>query len=279
MEIDEQQRTGSATGWRKAKTITAGVDVGAVSTEALILGDNEILSYSCITSGGDSIHASWNAMNIALEKLDMKIADIQYTISTGYGRVIVPFSNRNISEVSCHALGSHWFVPEGGTIVDMGGQDSKVIHYNASGRVTNFIVSDKCAAGCGRYLEVIAELLGIPLEEVGQLSHELEKTLPVISTSCVLFAKSEALALVRQGVPANEIMAAYCNSLAHIIVTQLRRLGIVGQLVLTGGVAKNATLVKSLEKQCGVDVKVCFEPQIVGALGAALFARSFIRRK
>jgi benzoyl-CoA reductase subunit A len=265
--------------WKEAKAITAGIDVGSVSTQAVILGDNTILSYSNIISGGDSASASWQAMKIALEKIRMPFNTVQYVVSTGYGRVIVPFTNRNMSEVSCHARGAHWFFPEGGTLVDMGGQDTKIIHYDTRGRVAKFYVSDKCAAGCGRYVEVIAELLGLPLESLGQGSQEMEKELPAISTSCVLFAKTEALALVRQGVPTREIMAAYCKSLARIIATQLDRLGLVGELVLSGGVARNVLVVRNLEERYGVKAKICFEPQIVGALGAGLFARSFLLKK
>ncbi len=261
--------------WTKAEWITAGVDVGSASTQAVIMGDNELLSYSSIVSGGNSADASWKAMNMALDNIEMSLKDIRYVVSTGYGRIIVPFTNRNVSEVSCHALGTHWFFPGGGVIIDMGGQDTKIIRYDERGKVTNFAFSDKCAAGCGRYLEVIADLLGISLNNLGDLSQELEKKLPSISSSCVLFAKSEALGLIREGVPSNTIMAAYCQSLARIVATQAERLGAAGGLVLTGGVAKNSLVVKSLETWFGVKARICFEPQIVGALGAALFAKKY----
>lgn len=256
-------------------SITAGVDVGSVSTQAVIIRNNEIVSYSNIISGGNSVDASRQAMNLALDHAGLSLEDIGYVVSTGYGRVIVPFSNRNMSEVSCHGLGAHWYFPEGGLVLDMGGQDTKVIQYNDKGRVTHFSFSDKCAAGCGRYLEVMADLLGMTLESVNEFIGKMEEELPTISTSCVLFAKSEALGLVRQGIPAETIMAAYCRSLAHIIATQAERLGLVENLILTGGVAKNRLVVRSLEKWFGVKARICSEPQIIGALGAAKFARIF----
>lgn len=270
---------GSDGDWTKTEWITAGVDVGSVSTQAVIMGDNKLLSYSSILGGGNSVESSRKAMNLALDNIGMSLKDIRYIVSTGYGRIIVPFSNRNVSEVSCHALGAHWFFPGGGVIIDMGGQDTKTMHYNEKGRLTNFSFSDKCAAGCGRYLEVIADLLGVALKDSGDLIQELEQQLPTISSSCVLFAKSEALELIRGGVPKNTIMAAYCRSLARIIATQAERLGVVGNLVLTGGVAKNRLVVKILETWFGREASICFEPQIVGALGAALFAYKYGKKE
>ena len=265
--------------WRQAEWITAGIDVGSVSTQAVIMGDNELISYCSILSGGNSADASLRAMNAALDNVGMSLTDIRYVVSTGYGRIIVPFSNRNVSEVSCHALGAHWFFPGEGLVIDMGGQDTKILRYNEKGRLTDFVFSDKCAAGCGRYLEVIADVLYLSLQNSGDLTQEMDKNLPIISSSCVLFAKSEALGLIREGVPTNTIMAAYCQSLARIIATQAERMGVSGELVLTGGVAKNRLVVKCLEKWFGVEARICFEPQIVGALGAALFAEKYGKKE
>lgn len=278
MSAHANNSTHSGKDWSSAEWVTAGIDVGSVSTNAVIMGDDELLSYSNIVSGGNSVESSWKAIHVAMDEIGMSLEDLRYVVSTGYGRVIVPFTDRNMSEVSCHALGAHWFFPDGGVIIDIGGQDTKIIRYDEKGRLLNFVFSDKCAAGCGRYLEVIADLLGICLEDLGDLTDELEKKLPAISSSCVLFAKSEALGLIREGVPSSTIMAAYCHSLARIIATQAERLGVAGDLILTGGGAKNRLVVRSLEKWFGVQAKISFEPQIVGALGAARYAEKHAKK-
>src|SRR3989304_1882637 len=128
--------------WRQAEWITAGIDVGSVSTQAVIMGDNELISYCSILSGGNSVDASQKAINIALDKIGMSLTDIRYVVSTGYGRIIVPFSKRNVSEVSCHALGAHWFFPGRGIVIDMGGQDTKILRYNEKGRLTDFVTQN-----------------------------------------------------------------------------------------------------------------------------------------
>ena len=264
--------------WRKAKVITAGVDVGSVSSQALVLVDNEIFCYSNAYTGSSSPDSAYKAMNMALEGTGMRIADIKFIVGTGYGRVNVPFAQKAVTEISCHAKGAHWFFPSVRTILDMGGQDCKAIRCDEMGRVTEFIMNDKCAAGCGRSMEILSELVSVPIEELGPRSLEIKGEPPKISSTCMVFAKSEALSLLRGGVPVNEVIAAYCEALAYRVYTLVSRIGMEEDFVISGGIAKNVGVVRRIEKLFGVKAHISFEPQIVGALGAALFAVTFLER-
>src|SRR4030042_6922806 len=194
--------------WTTAKTIAAGVDVGSVSSQALVLTDNEIFCYSNIYTGSSSPDSAHKAMNMALEGTAIKLEDIQFTVGTGYGRVNVPFANKTITEISCHAKGAHWLLPSARTILDMGGQDCKAIRCDEKGKVTQFLMNDKCAAGSGRSMEVLAELLSVPLEEIGPRSLDISNEPPTVSSTCGVFAKSEAFSLLRGGVAFNAEIAA-----------------------------------------------------------------------
>lgn len=259
--------------------ITAGVDIGSLSADVVILKDNEILAYSIIRTGPDSAKTAMAAMDAALEEARskgtaLKVEDIDYTVSTGYGRVIVPFAQKNVTEISCHAKGANWFFPGVRTILDMGGQDCKAIKCDETGKVKKFHMNDKCAAGTGRSMEVMADLLNIKLENIGTLSLQTkqEHEIPVISTICVIFAKSEVLSLVRKGVPVENVLAGLCEATAKRVKTQINVIGAQEEFVVSGGIAKNIGVVKRVEEMIGMKARICFEPQIVGAVGAALFA-------
>ncbi len=260
--------------------ITAGVDIGSLSADVVILKDNEILGYSVIRTGPDSAQTAQAAMDVALEDAgskgnDLKIEDMDYIVSTGYGRVIVPFAEKNITEISCHAKGANWFFPGVRTILDMGGQDCKAIKCDETGKVKKFHMNDKCAAGTGRSMEVMADLLNIKLEEIGPLSLHIkeEHEVPVISTICVIFAKSEVLSLVRKGLPVENVLAGLCEATAKRVKTQINVVGAEDEFVISGGIAKNKGVVERVEELVNMKAQICFEPQIVGALGAAVFAR------
>jgi bzd-type benzoyl-CoA reductase Q subunit len=256
--------------------ITCGIDVGSLSAEAAIFVDDHLEAYSLIRTGPDSAETAMNAMKIALEKTGIPQQEINFTVATGYGRVIVPFADRNITEISCHAKGAHYFHPAARTILDMGGQDCKAIRCDENGKTTNFIMNDKCAAGTGRAMEVMASLLQIPLEEVGALSLKTGGEPVKISNTCVIFAKSEVLSLMREGIPTNEILAGLCDSVAERVKTLVQRVGIVEDFVISGGISKNSGVVKRLEQKLHVCAHIPEEPQIVGAVGAALFARDLL---
>jgi benzoyl-CoA reductase subunit A len=277
--------------WKKGKLITAGVDVGSVSTQAVIMVDGEFFAYGNTRTGSDSPNSAWTGMNFALGKTDLKIEHIDYCIGTGYGRVNVPMAQQSITEISCHARGANFmYGPEVRTVMDMGGQDCKAINIDERGKVLNFMMNDKCAAGTGRGMEVFADLIRVPVWEIGARSFQIHKEPPMISSTCVVFAKSEVVGLLESGMPENEIMAAYCSAMAHRIMELLNRLGVKEKFVITGGIAKNEGVVKRLEKELGIrtadrvwnkkeynDRHYPFDTQLAGAIGAALFGNALLK--
>lgn len=206
---------------------------------------------------------------------------MQYTVGTGYGRVNVPFGNRAITEIACHARGANFmYGPNVHTVLDMGGQDCKAIHCDERGKVTNFLMNDKCAAGTGRGMEVFADLLSVPINDVGELSFKVEQEPPPVSSTCVVFAKSEASGLLREGWPKEKVLAAYCSAMAHRVFTLLERIGVEEDFAITGGIAKNVGVVRRLEKELGVTaLNTEMDTQIAGALGAALFAKALVEKE
>ncbi|MBI4524467.1 MAG: hypothetical protein HY695_11735 [Deltaproteobacteria bacterium] len=201
-------------------------------------------------------------------------------VGTGYGRVNVPFANRAITEIACHARGADFMAgPKVRTVLDMGGQDCKAIHCDERGKVSNFLMNDKCAAGTGRGMEVMADLLSIPIKEIGDMSFEVDQEPAPVSSTCVVFAKSEALGLMRSGWSKNMVLAAYCSAMAHRVSLLLGRIGVEDQFFITGGIAKNPGVVRRLEKELGIQaVKTRYDSQIAGALGAALFADTLLQK-
>ncbi len=266
--------------WREAETISAGVDVGSVSSQGVILTDGELYAYSNMRTGSDSPDSAKNAVDWALEGTGMKLEDIQYCVGTGYGRVNVPFAQRAITEIACHARGGNFmYGPTVRTILDMGGQDCKAIHCDERGKVTAFLMNDKCAAGTGRGMEVFADLLSVPIQEVGEMSFGVDDEPEPVSSTCVIFAKTEAVGLLREGWPKEKVLAAYCSAMAHRVVELLERIGIEKDFAITGGIAKNAGVVKRLEKEIGVKaLSPKHDTQIAGALGAALFAKALLEK-
>ena len=277
--------------WKQGKLITAGVDVGSVSSQGVILVDGEIYAFSSTRTGSDSPNSARKAMDMALQKTDLKIENIDYCIGTGYGRVNVPMAQQSITEISCHARGANFmYGPEVRTVMDMGGQDCKAINCDDRGKVLNFMMNDKCAAGTGRGMEVFADLIRVPVWEIGPRSFKIDKEPPMISSTCVVFAKSEVVGLLEAGVPENDIMASYCSAMAHRIMELLNRLGVKEKFVITGGIAKNEGVVKRLEKELGIKTAerawfkpeyrqqdIPFDTQIAGGIGAALFANALLK--
>jgi bzd-type benzoyl-CoA reductase Q subunit len=264
-----------------ADIITAGVDVGSVSSQAVVMIDGQLYAYASMRTGSDSPDSANKAMNWALEGTGLKIEDMHFTVGTGYGRVNVPFADKAITEIACHARGGNtMYGPTVRTILDMGGQDCKAIHCDERGKVTNFLMNDKCAAGTGRGMEVFADLLAIPIEEVGDLSLDVEEEPSPVSSTCVVFAKSEASQLLREGWSKKKVLAAYCSAMAHRVVTLLERIGVEKDFAITGGIAKNPGVVVRLEKELGLtSLKSKYDTQIAGAMGAALFGKALVEKK
>lgn len=259
--------------------ITAGIDIGSLSSNSVIMDENEIVSWVVERTGPDSIEAANRVMNGALAKANLEFEDIEYIVSTGYGRVVVPFANKNITEISCHAKGANWFFPEVRTILDMGGQDCKAIRCNEVGKVKNFIMNDKCAAGAGRHMEVVGDLIGVPLEEMGPLSLQIQDKMADVASTCTVFARSEIMTLLKKSVHKNDILAGVCDALSVRIIELLQKVEPEEEFSITGGIAKNIGVVKRIEEKVGMKARICFEPQIVGAVGAALFARERAERE
>jgi benzoyl-CoA reductase subunit A len=203
-------------------------------------------------------------------------------VATGYGRVNVPFARRTVTEIACHARGAHFiYGPEVRTVLDVGGQDIKAIRCDELGKVTNFLMNDKCAAGTGRGMEVFCDLLGVPITEVGARSFEFQGAEPAaVSSMCVVYAKSEALALLRRGWTTEQVLAAYCLAMSERIFALLERLGVKPAFAVTGGVAKNRGVMDRLMQKLGIAaMQTEWDPQIAGALGAALFAHAMGARE
>ena len=267
--------------WRQAKLITCGIDVGSVSSQAVIVADGELFGYNSMRTGNNSPDSAKNALQGIMDKVGMTLEDIHYVVGTGYGRVNVPFAHKAITEIACHARGANYM---GGnqvrTILDMGGQDCKAIHCDEKGKVTNFLMNDKCAAGTGRGMEVISDLMQIPIAELGPRSFEVDEEPEAVSSVCVVFAKSEALALLKAGYTKNKVIAAYCQAMAERVVSLMERIGVEEGFFITGGIAKNPGVVKRIEKLLGIkalDTKI--DSQIAGALGAALFGYTLMQKQ
>jgi bzd-type benzoyl-CoA reductase Q subunit len=262
--------------WKDGEIVSAGIDVGSVSSQAVIMVDGKLYAYSNMRTGSDSPKSAENAMNWALEDTGMTLDDVHYVVGTGYGRVNVPFAKRAITEIACHARGANFmYGPTIKTVLDMGGQDCKAIRVDEKGKVVAFLMNDKCAAGTGRGMEVFADLLGVHITEVGEMSLQVEEEPPMVSSTCVVFAKSEASALLREGWPKEKVLAAYCLAMAHRVVDLLERLGVEEDFAITGGIGKNVGVVSRIERELGVKaLKPTLDTQIAGALGGALFARA-----
>lgn len=251
--------------------IVAGIDIGSRAAKAVVMNDGDIISSVICDTGPESVKTSQMTMERVLTGTGLSLADVQYVVATGYGRVLVPFARENISEISCHARGISWYFPSVRTILDMGGQDCKAINCDASGRVTNFVMNDKCAGGTGRFLEMIAEVLNIPLGDIGDVA--LKSGQPIsFNTICAVFAKSEAIGYLRRGVRKSDILAGLNEAIATRCLSLLKRVSIEKEFSITGGIAKNKGMIARLREKVGLEPLLCADPQIVGALGAALFA-------
>lgn len=262
--------------WKNAKVITAGVDIGSVSSKAAIMIDGEVFSYSLIRTGSDSSESAKKSMELALVD-GMKLEDVNFVVGTGYGRVNVPFANRTITEIACHARGANFIWGNSvRTVLDMGGQDCKAIKCDEKGKVTAFLMNDKCAAGTGRGMEVMADLLAVPIVEVGELSFKVDKEPEPVSSTCVVFAKSEALGLLRDGWSKEKVLASYCSAMAHRVITLLEKIGVEKDFVITGGISKNIGITKRIERELKINAlpySEKFDPQLAGAIGGALFGK------
>ena len=254
---------------------TAGIDIGSLTAKCVIVQDGkEIVSHVVIPTGAAQGVAE-RVYDQALEKAGLKREDICFLTSTGYGRMNVPFSDKQITEITCHGRGVHHVIPEARVIVDIGGQDSKVIRIDENGRLTDFAMNDKCAAGSGRFLEVMAHALEVDLSEMGPLSLDAPFVAETSST-CTVFAESEVISLISKGTPLKALVAGIHSGIVDRVFSLLKSKirDAMGEevIVMSGGVAKNVGVVAQLSDKVGRPILVPPEPQIIGALGAALIS-------
>jgi bzd-type benzoyl-CoA reductase Q subunit len=268
--------------WTKNDIITAGVDVGSVGSKATVLVNGEIYSWSITRTGSNSSDSAAKALNWALKDTGIQQSDLKYIIGTGYGRVNISFANKALTEIACHAKGANYiWGSQVHTILDVGGQDIKAIRCDDTGRVTSFLMNDKCAAGTGRGMEVFADLLKIPIEKIGEMSLNITEEPPSVSCTCVAFAKTEAMGLLRKGWSKEKVLAAYTKAMAIRMSNLIKRVGLEPALVITGGQSKNIGIVSRVET--ALEVKCLpipnwrengIDPMIAGALGAGIYAKA-----
>jgi len=244
----------------------AGVDIGSTMTKVVIM-DEEVLASIIGPTGAEHRRLAYRVMEEALERAKLSFDEVSYIVATGYGRINVPFADKQITEITCHAKGVSSLFPTVRVAIDIGGQDAKAIKIS-DGRVIDFVMNDKCAAGTGRFLEVIAETLGLKLEELGETSMK-SKSKVNISSTCTVFAEQEVVSRIADGADIEDIVAGIHDSIASRVYRMAERLKIERDVVITGGVAKNIGVVKAMEDYLGFPVLVPEEPLLTGARGAA----------
>ncbi len=251
----------------------AGCDVGSLSAKAVIMKDGDVLASHVIFAKPEPEESAREVMGKALEKAGLTMKDIAYCVGTGYGRDSIGFADAVESEIVCHGKAAQWLMPEVHMVIDIGGQDAKAIRLDDTGTVIRFAYNDRCASGTGRFLEVMAGAMDIRLEDMGDIS--LSATNPLsISNQCVVFAETEIISLINAGKNLADIVGGLHKSLAHRVAALARGIELDHEITMTGGVAKNAGMFAALEEALGVKLsKMETDPQIIGALGAALIAR------
>ncbi len=260
--------------------IVGGCDVGSATGKAVVMKDGAIVSHTIIPSTVRPEVTARRAMDGAIAEAGLSsIEDLGYLVGTGYGRLKIPFANENVSEITCHARGAHWMSPAVRTVVDIGGQDCKVMSLDENGKVLEFVMNDRCAAGTGRFFEAMARVLECGLSGLSELCLE-GKNPATITSQCSVFAESEVVTLINEGVELADIVAGLHDSVARRLNSMVRRVGLVEDVALTGGCAKNEGLAKVLEGRLRVSVKkLPQDPQIAGAVGAALIAAAKLREQ
>lgn len=256
--------------------IVAGIDIGSTMTKVVILGEEKMLTSVIGPTGPEHRHLAHKVMTEALCRAGISFAALSYVVATGYGRINVPFADKMITEITCHARGISELFPTARTVIDIGGQDAKGIKLD-NGMVDNFVMNDKCAAGTGRFLEVIAAALDLTLAELGELSVQASEKAK-ISNMCTIFAEQEVMTSLAKGTPVRNILAGLHDAIAGRVLSMVGRIGVERDVVFTGGVAKNIGMVQAMESRLGYPVLIAPEPLLTGALGASLMGREIVRK-
>lgn len=250
----------------------SGVDIGSTMTKVVLIDmSGEILSVIKGPTGPEHRQLANEVMKMALDQANLRLDDISYIVATGYGRLNVPFADRQITELTCHSRGVSHLFPNVQTAIDIGGQDAKCMKID-KGKMINFIMNDKCAAGTGRFLEMIADTLEIKLEDLGDISLKSTKKIQ-ISNLCTIFAQQEVISHLSNGKKLEDIIAGLHDALASRVAGLVRRLKIEPDVVLTGGVGKNTGIVKAMKENLGCELLIPEDPLLTGALGAAILAK------
>jgi predicted CoA-substrate-specific enzyme activase len=252
--------------------ITVGIDVGSITAKAAVVRDGRVVSDKLILTGYNSRQAGENVFETIIKELGIDASAVDKIISTGYGRNSVKMADKAVTEITCHAAGAHYLNPAVRAVIDIGGQDSKAIALDEAGNVKNFAMNDKCAAGTGRFLEVMAKALEVDLDDFGQFSLAADQPAK-ISSLCTVFAESEVISLIAKGEKRENIIAGIHESIASRVVAMAKRTGLQAPIMMTGGVAKNIGVVKAIERKIGKKIEVSPQSQLTGAIGAALLAQ------
>jgi len=251
---------------------SAGIDIGSTFTKAVVLSDSSVMAACTIPSGGSYRNSAQQAMTEALARSGLTYEDVVPVVATGYGAAINPFPSRRVTELACQGRAINHLFPSARTVVDIGGQATRVIRINAEGKVVGFELSEICAGGSGRFLQLMARVLGIDFDDIGPLSLKAKKAV-VFSTSCAVFAESEAISRISEGAAKEDILAGVHAAMAAKVYSMLQRIKMERDCALTGGGARDRGLVKSIEEQLGIALLVPQEAQLTAALGAALIGR------
>jgi len=252
--------------------ITCGIDVGSITTKAAVVKDGELIADKVVLTGYNARHAGEKVYDEILQESGLARDAIDKIISTGYGRNSVDFADKAVTEITCHAAGAYYLNPEVRSVIDIGGQDSKAIAVNDTGSPLNFAMNDKCAAGTGRFLEVMARALEVDLANFGDFSLKAQKP-SSISSLCTVFAESEVISLIARGERRENIIAGIHDAIASRVVAMANRVGFNPKIMMTGGVAKNGGVVRALGKKIGHKIEVSEKSQVTGAIGAAILAQ------
>lgn len=254
-----------------------GIDIGSSSSKAVVIDENKKILAKAVHNTGTGTKGPEKVIDTVLERAGIAHEDVASSVVTGYGRITYKKADKQITEISCHGKGVAFLNPDARTIIDIGGQDAKVIQLNDQSKVINFVMNEKCAAGTGRFLEVMARILDCEIGELEDMAETATKEV-TISSTCTVFAESEVISQLAAGAMRENVAKGAHAAIAKRVAGLANRMGIRPEVVMTGGVALNADVKKVLEKEIGETIIVMDDPQIMGALGAALYASEMIRK-
>jgi len=255
--------------------IVSGCDIGSLTSKAVILKNNRIIGSARIKSIANPVESANIVIKKALDIAGLNKNDISYCVGTGYGRELIEGVSDTMTEIACHAKGAKWLLPSVKTVIDIGGQDCKVIKIDQNGNVIKFLTNDKCASGTGRFLEVMAKLLDLKLDDIGKMSKKASSPI-IFASTCTVWAQADVIKHINDGRQVPDIAAGINNAMANRVAMLVRSISPVKDIAMTGGVAKNDGVVNAIEKMIGMKIKKIkkADPQLAGAIGAALFADS-----